>query len=111
MKRIKYESWFRPGGRPDERSRFILAHFDIPALNGTRHLQPQDRVVVATRLHEVFTRHPGRTQLHQGAVRGTRYFLSQSALANRERIAEKSIRFQLPVLELRTISDGRSSSW
>ena len=32
MKRIQYESWLKLSGRPDERSRFILAHFDVPAL-------------------------------------------------------------------------------
>ena len=32
MKRIRYESWLKQGDGPDERSRFILAHFDIPAL-------------------------------------------------------------------------------
>ncbi|MBM3777712.1 MAG: hypothetical protein FJW23_05655 [Acidimicrobiia bacterium] len=56
----------------------------VPALNGTRHLRRRDRLVVATGLYEVFTRHPECTELHRGAVRGARYVLSQSALANRD---------------------------
>jgi hypothetical protein len=57
----------------------------IPALSGTRHLRPQERVFIATRLDEVFKKHPDRTELLDAAVRGTRRVLSHSAVqANRD---------------------------
>lgn len=62
----------------------IATHGLIPALNGTKHLRPRDRVAIATRLNEVITRHPNRTELLQGVVRGTRCVLSRSAQASLE---------------------------
>lgn len=56
----------------------------IPALNGTRHLRPKDRMGIAFQLSEILENNPAKSDVIRGAVRGTHSILGNSRRTTRE---------------------------
>jgi Macrocin-O-methyltransferase (TylF) len=56
----------------------------VPALNGTRHLSPKDRVGIALPLNEILKHNPEKSDLVRVMVRGTRHILGKSKCADKK---------------------------